>query len=193
MIKAILSAAMVVSPPQPPPANDDPTPPLSSLSGQEYYQRECAICHGLNGEGTERGSAITRTHKVYGSQVIREGRSGSKTYAIPMPAYSRDELTARQLAEIWQMLGEKPKPDTGAGLYRAYCENCHGSHGSGGDVEVAINHAVGALSLWVRYGGKSQDKDFLSRHDYMPSFNERELTDQDILLIGQYLKGSPIP
>jgi mono/diheme cytochrome c family protein len=193
MVSAVLLAALALpQPPVPPPSSDEPGDlPRSSLTGEEFYKVECAVCHGQKGEGTARGTPLFGTQRIYGSQVVRKGRQGSKAFAIPMPAYSNADLTPTQLSEIWEFISQSPKAVTGEELYRSYCGHCHGANGDGGEVEVPIRRALSSLSVWVRYGGTSGDEDFLDRQQYMPSFNQKQLTDGELGLISEHLKSLP--
>jgi len=72
------------------------SPTVAQADGAEIYRVNCAVCHGVNGEGDKRGIPLTSGHALnhteaqYNAQ-IRFGK-GTK-----MPAF-KDKLTAEEIA-----------------------------------------------------------------------------------------------
>ncbi len=181
-----VSTLVPVPPPAPIPGDEGASlPPRDAESGEVYYQRECALCHGLKGEGTSRGSPLRRTNPYYGTSTIREGRTNSKPYDIPMPSYSEQDLPKKKLAEIWSFLRKESVSRSGEGLYNSYCMNCHGIKGEGGITGISLKNKQQVLGLWIRFGGGD---DITHIETYMPSFNQLELSDEEIGLISEFLK-----
>lgn len=197
------------SPPTPPPDLKPPSVPIPPPEippkvprdqgqgkniGQLAYERECAVCHGPSGEGTERGYPIKRPYRPYATEVTRKGRE-SQEFPIPMPAYPQSLLSDLELAEIWTFLDGSTVGDDlalGADLYRWFCSNCHGKDGKGGfsrqDIRPAAGSEVreGFFSDWIRWG--SHHGDYMNRSAYMPRWNQWEISDNSIEKIKKYLQ-----
>jgi len=173
------------------PSRADPNP-SHLLSGKDFYLKECAVCHGPRGDGTERGMPLYKPHRVYATHITRHGRQGSRQYAIPMPAYPNTALSDRQLGQIWDYLDSLSSPTTGEQLYRSYCANCHGPDGLGGACGQPLINADGILTqsnlftLWVRWG--QNDGSYDRRGSYMPRWNRSENSDADVEKLRSYIQ-----
>jgi mono/diheme cytochrome c family protein len=66
----------------------------NATTGAVVWQAECALCHGVNAEGTSRGGALlqpsTNRDATAALDVIRFGRGD-------MPAFSLDDQTLADL------------------------------------------------------------------------------------------------
>ena len=102
------------------------------LTGVEVYKKECAICHGETGEGTDRGYPLRFVKSRFFQYVTREGRKLPPEFDIDMPAYDEEIVSHLQMTEMVEFLHSFEKPQTGKDLYFYYCENCHGPRGIGG-------------------------------------------------------------
>lgn len=115
--------------------------------GARLFERHCAACHGLNGQG---GVGIPLALPSFQSAIddkflfttIREGRPGRV-----MPAF-KSLSDAQVKAIIHHIRGFVPKqkqaalkveqkqayghPERGKALYAKYCAHCHGANGEGG-------------------------------------------------------------
>jgi len=115
--------------------------------GARLFERHCAACHGLNGQG---GVGIPLALPSFQAAVedsflfttIREGRPGRV-----MPAF-KSLSDAQVTAIIHHIRGWAPKekdaviktgikpayghPERGKELYTNYCAHCHGANGEGG-------------------------------------------------------------
>jgi mono/diheme cytochrome c family protein len=56
----LLLVACEAEPEEPPPPPTDPALLLEGdpVAGEPFYTSDCGLCHGLQGEGTSRGSAL---------------------------------------------------------------------------------------------------------------------------------------
>jgi ubiquinol-cytochrome c reductase cytochrome c subunit len=118
------------------------TTPASS--GRNLYLRDCAWCHGNDGEGTPRGPSLIGVGAADADFMLSTGRmpiSGEQEAATRKPpAYPPEEI--RQLSAYIQSLGGGPpiprvnrslgNLTAGEGLYEENCAACHSSAGIGG-------------------------------------------------------------
>jgi mono/diheme cytochrome c family protein len=168
------------------------TSPNLPSNGKEYYLKECAICHGPGGDGTERGTPLHKPYKVYATHITRHGRNGDPKYAIPMPAYPREILPDRLLVQIWSYLEGASAPTSGEDIYRVYCANCHGKDGRGGMTGqplITFDRMVTSpeiFALWVRWG--QDDGYYDSRGSYMPRWNQDEISESDLAKLRVYIQ-----
>jgi cytochrome c oxidase cbb3-type subunit 3 len=115
--------------------------------GARLYERHCAACHGLDGEG---GVGIPLALPSFQSAVkddflfttIREGRPGrvmpafkalSDAQVSAIIAHLRSWAPAREAQPV--AFTAKPAyghPERGKQLYAEYCAHCHGANGGGG-------------------------------------------------------------
>ena len=152
---------------------------FSTLSGEEYYNRLCASCHGLEGEGTVRGTEIRNPVTGFARYVIRNGRTGHPDYERDMPRYDSDSLSDTQLDEMITWLRSAPKPYDGASLYKRFCGNCHGADARGTLVDKSIlNDDLDDFLDVVRDGEGGNN--YGRRTSYMPSWSASELSDEEI-------------
>ena len=196
VVRAIPGAAPLglkaATPPLPQPLPPTPAPPddgedsNAGLSGKEVYLKECAVCHGNEGEGTERGYQLRFPVSAYAEAVTRKGRTGNRLYAIPMPAYQTDKISDQQLREMWEYLHSFQRPITGKGLFEAYCANCHGQDGRGGFTGEGILSETGEYRKYIRRGKNRLNP--MNRRKYMPAYTAEEVSSNDILLLRQYAR-----
>lgn len=111
--------------------------------GRRLYLRDCASCHGGDGEGTARGVPLTDSGAAAADFYLSTGRMPIADPDAPVersePAYSGAALDA--LVEHVASFGDGPPvPDltegagraaVGGDLYRRHCAQCHGSAGVG--------------------------------------------------------------
>lgn len=159
----------------------------SSLTGQEYFSRVCAGCHGKAGEGTQRGPEIRNPVAGYAKYVVRAGRPGLPWYTDLMPKYDVDSLSDRQLDEIVAWLRSATKPSDGAGLYNRFCANCHGKDARGGPVDKKIVDETGDFLEKVREGEGGTK--YSKRTGYMPSWSTTEITNAEVQKMVGYVRG----
>jgi len=94
------------------------TNPESYVVGEEVYAQNCAVCHGINGEGQfpeapmerdDTGRLGAPPHNENGHtwhhdddllyQIVREGGMGDPEMFYPMPAFG-DQLTIEQVEAV---------------------------------------------------------------------------------------------
>lgn len=121
-----------------------PLTALSAPSGQQLYEKHCAVCHGANGSGGV-GVPLALPDFQYGvtddflAKTIRHGRPGRV-----MPAFgylSENEITAL-VKHIRSWAPGKPMAPPskkitgdivhGKQLFQKHCTSCHGANGEGG-------------------------------------------------------------
>ncbi len=169
-------------------------------SGPDLYERNCASCHGNQGEGTFRGPSLIGVGAASADYWLRSGRM-----PLPLlepgqeakrnePAFTDREI--RQLVAFVASLGEGPEipeldlaeVDLAAGgeLYRVNCASCHNWDGKGGALVNRENapplHPVPnrQLAEAIRIGPGA-----------MPQFSEEQLDDQqldDVVAYVDYLR-----
>lgn len=116
-------------------------------TGEQWYRRDCAWCHGARGEGTPRGPALTggRNGEAFTDFMLRTGRMPIQDPNAPVrrndPVYD-DETIASIVDYVASLGGEGPvvpRPNPAAGdlalgqkLYQANCAACHSATGIGG-------------------------------------------------------------
>ena len=107
-------------PPMPPaPPSDKPKPGRQGegsnkgLTGVEVYQKECAVCHGKEGEGTERGYPLKFVKSRFAELVTRQGRKIPPEFEIDMPAYDEEIVSRKQMTEMLDYLWDFPQPESG--------------------------------------------------------------------------------
>jgi cytochrome c oxidase cbb3-type subunit III len=151
------------TPPGQPRKGSETVAPNQVMEFDALYRQNCAACHGADGRG---GAAIAMANPVYlaiaGDEVIRSviatGVSGTS-----MPAFAQHAggmLTDQQIDVIttgmrtrWSRPGtlDGAHPPSyaatvpgnaqqGEGVYRKYCNSCHGSNGAGGPKGSAITN-----------------------------------------------------
>ena len=180
----------------PVPPGSGPVPPLppgegdgsnDGLSGKEVWMKECAVCHGDEGEGTARGTRLKFPVRGFATFITRNGREGHPAYAIPMPAYSRDIISNQQMSEMWDYLHSFPQPFTGKDVYQIYCANCHGEDGRGGMSGEPVLGELDEIEEYVREG--EGGRMYWSRTKYMPAWSPWEISNRQIDLMINYLAG----
>jgi ubiquinol-cytochrome c reductase cytochrome c subunit len=155
--------------------------------GPLLYQRECASCHGNQGQGTFRGPTLIGVGAASADYWLRSGRmpirDPDEQAKRRRPAFTDAEI--RQLVTYVTRLGDGPEiPDVdltdadlarGGELYRVNCAACHNWDGKGGALVGRDNapplRPVPDLQVAeaVRIGPGT-----------MPDFTEAQLDDQEL-------------
>lgn len=128
--------------------------PAVATIGERLYRRDCASCHGPDGEGTWRGVPLQDAGGASADFYLSTGRmpidEPDETIARSEPAYDEAEIDA--LVAYVASFGDGPSiPDVsgdgdlarGGSLYRLHCAQCHGASGVG----VALAADVTAPSV----------------------------------------------
>ncbi|MDQ4070413.1 MAG: c-type cytochrome, partial [Actinomycetota bacterium] len=114
------------------------------------YLRDCASCHGSEGQGSFRGTPLVDVGAASAHFMLTTGRMPIRHLDEPVrrrpPAYSGPEINA--LVEFVAGLGDGPPvprvdPDNGdlprgGELYRLHCAPCHSSTGIGGALAYGV-------------------------------------------------------
>ena len=159
---------------------------LSTVGGVEYFARECASCHGAEGEGTRRGPEIRNPVHPYATWVVRNGRRSIPQYSNDMPSWRTDALSDTQLGEMLAWLSSAPHPTDGERLYNRFCSNCHGKDARGGPVDKEVLKETDEFHEMVREGEGGNN--YGDRDDYMPSWSRSELSDLEIDKMSAYVR-----
>jgi ubiquinol-cytochrome c reductase cytochrome c subunit len=117
------------------------------VSGREWFQRDCAFCHGNLGQGTVRGPNLA-THELGQALTDFMLRTGRMPIADQRdvirrqpPAYPLDviEKIAAFVGTLNPLGGQVTPPNAAAGdlahgqeLFQANCAACHSATGIGG-------------------------------------------------------------
>lgn len=126
--------------------------------GPMLYSRDCAWCHGVDAEGTERAMALTEVGTASVTYALETGRMPiahpGATIRRGEPAYDREEIRAlvQHLAPLTAGPDAREPDIDGAEMarggehYRLNCAACHGAEGIGGalttdDVTPSLQHA----------------------------------------------------
>lgn len=159
-----------------------------SVKVETAFSRNCALCHGDDGQGTSAAPQIKSPVVDYATWVVRNGRASTMGFTGAMPVASEAAVPESDLNEIFTYLGSFEKPTDGEGLYVRFCGNCHGADAKGGAVGKGLTAEKDSdLITMVRKGRGGSD--FEKRKDYMPKWTAAEISDAEIKLVGTYVRG----
>jgi ubiquinol-cytochrome c reductase cytochrome c subunit len=180
------------------------------VTGEELYLRDCAWCHGDEGEGTDRGpDVISGTNgPAMNDFMLSSGRMPIEHHRAKSirrtPAYSQEQIDA---IVAYMRTFDAPGPEIpevelegdladGLALYQENCAACHSTTGIGGaltpgrdpDVEgvLAGRTSLVAPSL---HGSSAIEIAEAMRvgPGTMPVFAEETLPDEDLSAITRYV------
>ena len=164
--------------------------------GADLYQANCSACHGMGGEGTTNGPALTASGAAAVDFMIRTGRMPLPAPNQPVrrggPIFGEPDIQA--LVAYVSSFGQGPAipnvqvdsaTDTAAGraAYVATCAACHGAGATGdavGGGQVApplLDTAPTEVAEAIRIGPGA-----------MPAFDARQISDQQLSQIAGYLQ-----
>ncbi|MCU7730291.1 c-type cytochrome [Actinoplanes sp. KI2] len=177
------------------PSTASPAPSTAAQApGWELYQQSCSSCHGMQGEGTTRGPALTGVAPADVDFQLSTGRmplrTGQNQEVHRIPVFSPAEIDALvQQVGTFPPGGGVPIPvvrpgDTRSGreLYLTYCSACHSAAGVGatlsnGHVAPSLYRATPTqIGEAIRVGP-----------GLMPAFLPGELSGADIDNIAGYV------
>ena len=122
-------------------------PLVESTTGEELYRRDCLSCHGVEGEGTRRGTTLSGSGEAGLHYYLHTGRMpiaspDQPDRRSPSP-YSPGEIEAiidyvRQFTDGPALPPETSDVETGRGaeIYLQQCAACHGASGNGGAMAI---------------------------------------------------------
>jgi ubiquinol-cytochrome c reductase cytochrome c subunit len=171
--------------------------------GRDLYLRDCAWCHGAQGEGTPFGTVLVGVGAASADFMLTTGRM-----PIPRPInnppqrptrYSRQEIA--QLVHVVASVGGGPpipRVDPARGdvrlglrLYQENCAACHGASGSGGAMTQGLiapsvlESTPRQIAEAMRLGGAGL---FTGN---MPRFDSQTFEDEDVNSIIAYIERLP--
>jgi ubiquinol-cytochrome c reductase cytochrome c subunit len=169
------------------------------VAGRTLYLRDCAWCHGSEGEGSVYGPGLRRSGAASTDFMLRTGRmpieEPRENPPPSTPAYSAEEIDS--LVAYAATLGEGPPVpgvlpsegdlDRGAILYQENCAACHSSTGVGaaltqGEMAPSLRDLSSTvIAEAVRIGGAG-----LLTGD-MPIFDEAILPAEDLNSLVRYV------
>jgi len=196
-----LGWAVMVGPLAPTPVPDGhrqiaATQVTADTRGADLYQANCSACHGVNGEGTPNGPALTASGAAAVDFMLRTGRMPLPAPNQPVrrgaPVFAEPDIEA--LVAYVSSFGQGPPipnvqvdsaTDTAAGraAYVATCAACHGAGATGdavGGGQVApplLDTAPTQVGEAVRIGPGA-----------MPAFDARQISDEQLSQIAGYLQ-----
>jgi ubiquinol-cytochrome c reductase cytochrome c subunit len=178
------------------------------VTGQEWFQRDCAWCHGNAGQGTPRapdlisgrnGGAMTDFMLGTGRMPIQDA---SDIVKEGPPAYPPDviEKIVRYVVSLGGKGPDVPAVDPTAGdlaqggeLFQANCAACHSATGIGGTLTTGI----GASSSESRSGNQVPGLERATPTEIaeamragpgtMPAFGKTTFSDEEVDSIIRYL------
>jgi len=178
-----------------------PTPAPTAGPGRELYMRDCAYCHGTQGEGGTEGPSLIGVGAASADFMLSTGRMPiSKPEAQPLrrpPAYTPEQI--RDLVAFVSALGPGGPPipavdpargslGQGAALYEENCAACHGSVGVGGALTSGLEapSLIGSTAVQtaeaIRLGGAGY------RTGKMPKYGPDLLNDHEVDSIVRYVE-----
>lgn len=164
--------------------------------GAAIYAASCAACHGVGGEGTPNGPALTNAGAASADFMLRTGRMPLPAPGQPVrrgaPAFGEADIQA--LVAYVASLGAGPSippveitdgTDLAAGraAYVATCAACHGAGGSGD----AVGGGAVAPSL-LGTGPTQVGEAIRTGPGAMPRFDARQISDAQLSEIAGYLR-----
>lgn len=172
--------------------SDGATKGDGAVKVETAFARNCAICHGDDGQGTSSAPQIQNPVVGYATWVVRNGRASTMGFTGAMPVATEAAVPQRELDEIFAFLGQFPHPTDGEGLYVRFCGNCHGADAKGGATGESLFKAAAkdadVISM-VRKGHNGTT--YSDRKRYMPSWTADEISDAEVKLIAAHVRSLP--
>ncbi|MGA2718558.1 MAG: c-type cytochrome, partial [Candidatus Acidiferrales bacterium] len=135
-------------------------------SARDQFQRTCALCHGSNAEGTDRGPALANNRRLRSiganeiADVIKSGQGGMPSFPLPPSELHAMAVFIKSLnATAFEM---PPAGDVTAGEHLFFgagnCSECHMVMGRGGTngpdlSEIGRQLSVAELGQWLENPG----------------------------------------
>jgi quinol---cytochrome-c reductase cytochrome c subunit len=178
------------------------------VSGEEWFQRDCAFCHGNKGQGTPNGPALTGNDMVSALTdfMLRTGRmpivDPKDVVRRGPPAYPPDVI-AKIVTYVGTFTGtgvHLPQPDPVAGdlaqgqeLFQANCAACHSATGIGGTlaqgraISVSENRTGFQIPSILKSTPLEIAEAMRSGPGTMPLFPKSTFSDADVNSIVRYV------
>lgn len=170
----------------PVPAASAPSPPVPN-TGKDLYQQSCASCHGMTGEGTQRGPALSGVGPADVDFQLSTGRMPlqqerySDVHRDPVFSPAEIDALIRHVSSFPPGGGpaipavRRGDTRTGRELYLTYCSACHSAAGVG----ATLNNGRFAPSLF-RATPTQIGEAVRVGPGLMPAFPADVLTDSDV-------------
>jgi quinol---cytochrome-c reductase cytochrome c subunit len=160
--------------------------------GQALYDQNCASCHAVRGEGTQRGPSLAGVGTAALDFYLSTGRMPPS--GAPISDHRQAAFTPEEIAAIVEyaaaFAGDTPpvavvRPENsqkGLQLYLTYCAACHSATGvggalTGGQAASALDQATPTqIGEAIRIGPGA-----------MPAFAADVLADDDVNAIAAYI------
>ena len=188
-----IALAQTPSPPATQPPSPSPTP--TAGPGRDLFLRDCAWCHGSQGQGTNRGPSLIGVGAADADFWLSTGR-------MPIPQTERDPprrpspYTPAQIrALVGFVAGLAPGPpiptvdvagaslSEGAEAYRDNCAACHSSTGAGGAL------TSGLLAPSLRFATPVEVVEAIRLGPgTMPAFGPDAIADSQAAAIARYVQ-----
>lgn len=176
-------------------------------TGQELFARDCAWCHGNQGEGTERapslttgfnGAALTDFMLRTGRMPIQDANQIIRERAPQYPSAVIDKIVA-YVASLGGPGPAVPHPDVAAGvpsqgeeLFQSNCAACHSAGGIGGTLtqqgqQPAQRRTAGQIPGLRQATPREIAEAMRTGPGTMPVFGSENFSDQDVDSIIAYI------
>jgi ubiquinol-cytochrome c reductase cytochrome c subunit len=179
------------------------------VTGEEWFQRDCAFCHGNRGQGTPRGPNIA-DHAFAQALADFMVRTGRMPIADPRdvirrqaPAYPPDVI-AKIVAFVGTLNTQGdtgvPEPDIADGnlahgqeLFQANCAACHSATGIGGTlakgrtVSASENRTGFQIPSLLPSTPLEIAEAMRAGPGTMPVFSQQQFSDHDVNSIARYI------
>jgi len=151
--------------------------------GEAVYFRECAGCHGNEGQGDSAGPSLKALldseEAVVGvSQLVREGYGNMDAFGNDLPE-AQIEAVADYVVSQFGISGDV---SDGEVLYGLNCADCHGAAGQGGAASSLIGVPSPMVVSAIRSGPFS-----------MPAYGQSTLSDSQVAAIAAYVEETLAP
>jgi ubiquinol-cytochrome c reductase cytochrome c subunit len=179
----------------PPQANDEPASPAEV---ERTYLADCAICHGSDGRGTNRGPTLVGVGRASLDYYLTTGRMplppladiGTAPERRP-PAYRgalidalveyTHDLTGGGGPDIPRLLTRAANVARGGELYRLQCAACHAWAGDGG---ALLDRTAPSLHPAT---SRQTAEAIRAGPGLMPAFGRAALNDRDLAAVVAYV------
>jgi ubiquinol-cytochrome c reductase cytochrome c subunit len=163
-------------------------------TGRSVYLRDCAWCHGIQGQGTSRGPDLRTAGPAYVDFMLSTGR-------MPLldpdtsPRDQKPKYDAATISALVQYVGQQlgsgePIPrlatgniEAGRTLFLADCAACHSSSGTG----TILQDGTRVPQLWNTKSEQIAEAVRLGPGE-MPPFGDRTVDDQELSDVVSYVQ-----
>lgn len=167
--------------------------PAEVHHGREVYLRDCAYCHGNQGEGSQWAPSLKTSGVAYADFMLRTGRMPLSSVDASVqegpPSYKPSTIDALDAYIGTFSLGppkppvERGNPYEGRSLFLANCAPCHSASGTG----MIVTNGAWAPEL---FGSSKQVVGDAVRvgPQAMPKFTDKQLTADQVDGIASYVQ-----